>query len=124
MIDGSPRFLQPIDNLKVLSGQAQFTYPDLEAWSKLPTFTGSANGCIVSSGYMTTVCNKCKKFAPLGGPQIDGIIVCESCFEEHQVIDNTLPCPFKDPKRRKYNVKAKSNGPEWSYTTVTTQANT
>jgi hypothetical protein len=78
-----------------------------------------------SFNYVTTICNKCRKHAPLGGPMIDGIIVCDVCYEEYLVIDNTLPCPYKDPKRRKYNVKPKANGPQWSYTmSITTQAQT
>ena len=117
MIANSPKFLNPIDNLKVLSGQVHLTegVSVTHAPPGVPV-TGS------SFNFVQTVCNKCKKFAPIGGPQIDGIVVCQSCFEEHQVIDNTLPCPYKDPKRRKYTVKAKNNGPLWSYTT--TQANT
>lgn len=92
----------------------------------LPANTPITGSCV---NYVTTICNKCRKFAPLNGPQIDGYIVCQSCFDEDTVIDHLLPCPYKDPRKGNRTRKAKIE-PHWSYThsssllSVTTKANT
>ena len=128
MITQGIRFLHPLDTQAVLSGTV-FLPPIATTGGAagLPCLPVNPVGELrgqVSSGYVRTVCHKCQQFAPLGGPQIDGYIVCETCAQENAVMDNTLPCPYKDPKRRKYKITTKPNGLQWSWTTTTTKANT
>lgn len=124
MIANSPTLLHPMDNLKVLADglplNGSITFPPQETVTVAPQNTPITGS---SFNYVQTICNKCRKIAPITGPMIEGIIVCQPCYDEHRVMDNTLKCPYKDPSRRKYKIKAKSD-PLWSYTTRTTQANT
>jgi hypothetical protein len=97
MIANKLKHLHPIDQRHLLANGVSCTQID----GSIP---------VVSSGYVASVCHICREFALLGGPQIDGFVVCPKCYHANEVIDNTLPCPYKDPKRRKYKSTVKTNG--------------